>query len=126
MSGRSLQFGDIVTAKFPEQLPQGREQEGYRPAIIVGLPDVLGAPRFPLVVVVPLTTDRQQTWADQAASLYPRLPVGTAGLRSASIVLLDQIRALDVNQVTAFRGSLSSEYCQMILHKLQQIINNRL
>lgn len=38
---RSLQFGDIVTAKFPQQNPQGREQEGYRPAILVGFPSRL-------------------------------------------------------------------------------------
>ena len=33
MTTRPLQIGDIVTASFPEQKPQGREQEGYRPAI---------------------------------------------------------------------------------------------
>ena len=30
MTVRSLQFGDVVTAQFPEQSPQGREQEGYK------------------------------------------------------------------------------------------------
>jgi mRNA interferase MazF len=42
MTNRSLQFGDIVTVRFPTQNPQGREQEGYRPAIVVGFPNRLG------------------------------------------------------------------------------------
>ncbi len=36
MTARSLKIGDIVTVSFPQQNPQGREQEGYRPAIVVG------------------------------------------------------------------------------------------
>jgi hypothetical protein len=34
MTERVLQYGDVVTVAFPEQVPQAREQEGYRPAII--------------------------------------------------------------------------------------------
>jgi len=30
MTERILQIGDVVTAKFPSQLPSGREQEGLR------------------------------------------------------------------------------------------------
>ena len=41
MTTRPLKIGDVVTARFPEQNPQGREQEGYRPAIVVGLPSRL-------------------------------------------------------------------------------------
>ena len=41
MTSRPLRFGDVVTASFPEQTSQGREQEGYRPAIVVGFPNLL-------------------------------------------------------------------------------------
>ena len=43
MKTRSLQIGDVLTASFPEQTPQGREQEGYRPAIVVGFPNYFGS-----------------------------------------------------------------------------------
>jgi mRNA interferase MazF len=123
MTQRSLQFGDIVTAIFPEQMPQGREQQGYRPAIVVAIPDLLDIPRFPLVVVIPLTTDRGQKWAIASSNLYPRFSAGVAGLRSPSIALLDQVRALDVSRVTAYRGSLSFEEYQPILSGLQRMFN---
>jgi mRNA interferase MazF len=54
---RTFSIGDVVLAKFPEQDPQGREQQGLRPAVVVALPEQIGTPRFPLIVVVPLTTD---------------------------------------------------------------------
>ncbi len=93
MSADRLELGDVVTARFPAQDPQGREQEGYRPAVVVGLPELLDRPRFELVFVVPLTTDRPGSWSRSA--LYPRLGAGTGGLSKDSIVLLEQTRALD-------------------------------
>lgn len=44
-SGEHLEIGDVVSALFPLQ-PGGREQEGYRPAMVVGLPELAGTPRF--------------------------------------------------------------------------------
>lgn len=57
-----LAVRDIVIIKFPCQNPQGREQEGIRPGLIVGFPQKIGIPRFPLVFVAPLTTDRNQSY----------------------------------------------------------------
>ncbi|MCY7285669.1 MAG: type II toxin-antitoxin system PemK/MazF family toxin [Cyanobacteria bacterium CAN_BIN43] len=123
MTQRSLQLGDVVTANFPEQMPKGREQQGYRPAIVVAIPDLFDIPRFPLIVVIPLTTDRGQEWAIASSHLYPRFLAGVAGLRSPSIALLDQVRALDISRVTAYRGSLSSEEYQPILSGFQRMFN---
>ncbi|MBD0344169.1 MAG: type II toxin-antitoxin system PemK/MazF family toxin [Coleofasciculus sp. Co-bin14] len=123
MTTRSLQFGDIVTARFPQQDPQGREQEGYRPAIVVGLPNQLGVLRFPLIIVIPMTTDRGQAWTLASPDLYPRFVAGIAGLRSPSIALLDQVRALDVNRIVEYRGSLTPEQYAPILSGLQRIIS---
>jgi len=53
-----LQPGDVVIALFPEHVPAGHEQRGVRPAIVLGFPEKLGQPRFPVVLVAPLTTDR--------------------------------------------------------------------
>jgi mRNA interferase MazF len=119
----SLQFGDIVTARFPQQNPQGREQEGYRPAIVVGFPSRLGIPRFELIVLIPMTTDKGQEWANASPNLYPRFPAGVAGLRSPSIALLDQLRVLDVNRIVAYRGSLTPEQYEPILIGLGQMMS---
>lgn len=122
MTNRSLKIGDIVTARFPEQKPQGREQEGYRPAIIVGFPNLLGTLRFPVIIVVPMTTYRNQLWADNSPNLYPVFPTGIAGLKSPSIVLLDQIRVIDARRIVNYRGSLTTEQYQIIENRLKKIL----
>ena len=121
MTARSLKIGDIVTARFPEQKPQGREQEGYRPAIIVGFPNLLGTLRFSVIIVVPMTTYRNQLWADNSPNLYPVFSAGIAGLKSPSIVLLDQIRAIDARRIVNYRGSLTIEQYQIIEDRLKKM-----
>jgi mRNA interferase MazF len=120
----ALEFGDIISAKFPQRNPQGHEQEGYRPAIVVGLPTTLGVPRFEVVIVVPITTDRGQRWANVSPDLYPRLPAGIGGLRKPSIVLLDQVQILDVTRIYKYRGRLTPEQCEPILNCLHRIIGH--
>jgi mRNA interferase MazF len=105
----SLGIGDVVFALFPGHDPAGHEQEGYRPAVVVGLPERLGAPRFGVLLCVPMATDKGQAWAERAPGLYPRYPAGTGGLRSPSICLLDQTRSLGVERVSRYRGTLSDE-----------------
>jgi mRNA interferase MazF len=46
MIGRDLAPGDVVMVAFPRHNPRGHEQEGMRPAIVVGVPH--GPMRFPL------------------------------------------------------------------------------
>lgn len=103
-----------MTARFPAQDPQGHEQEGYRPAVVVGLPATLGRPRFDMVLVVPLTTDRKQSWAAASPNLYPRLQADVAGLPQASIVLLEQTRMLDTSRMARYVGQLSGEQYEPI------------
>ena len=122
MTEHILQIGDVVTAKFPSQNPSGREQEGYRPAIVVGIPSRLGKLRFPLVFVVPMTTDRGQEWADINPNLYVRFSAGVANLKSPSIALLDQVRAIDISRIVAYRGSLTPQQYEAIAGSLQKII----
>lgn len=121
MSSRLLAPGDVIAAFFPEHHPRGHEQEGRRPAIVAGLPSILGPARFPLVVVVPLTTDRGQDWANLTPKLYPRFPKGTAGLSSGSIVLLDQIRALEASRVKAYLGTLKPKEFTIMKEALKKI-----
>lgn len=107
MTTHILQIGDVVTAKFPSQNPSGREQEGYRPAIVVGIPSRLGKMRFPLVFVAPMSTDRGREWADINPNIYVRFSAGVANLKSPSIALLDRVRAIDISRIVAYRGSLT-------------------
>lgn len=122
MSNDGLVVGDIVTALFPVHDPAGHEQQGYRPAVVVGVPAVLGSPRFPVVVLAPLTTDRDQEWARTSPALYPRFPEGTADLRSPSLCLLDQMRALGLERLRAYRGALSAEEYEPIREGLKRIL----
>jgi len=122
MTDQVLQIGDLITAKFPSQVPIGREQEGYRPAIVVGLPSRLGQLRFPLVFVVPMTTDLGQDWASNSPDLYVRFSAGVAGLKSPSIALLDQVRAIDVTRISKYRGSLTPQEYMLIAASLRRMM----
>ncbi|MBI3961844.1 MAG: type II toxin-antitoxin system PemK/MazF family toxin [Deinococcus sp.] len=116
-----LEIGDVVTARFPEHDPQGHEQEGYRPAIVLGLPGRLGQPRFDLVLVVPLTTDHGQSWAAASPDLYPRLRAGMGGLPRDSILLLEQIRTLDTSRMSRYLGQLSKAHYEPIRRGLARM-----
>lgn len=103
-------------------MPPGREQYGVRPAIVLGLPDQIGSPRFPLVLLTPLTTDRGQSWALTSPRLYPRLPQGQGGLPSDSIVLLDQTRFLSAARISSRLGTLAPAQWTRIRDGLAEII----
>lgn len=123
-SGEHLEIGDVVSALFPLHQLGGREQEGYRPAMVVGLPELAGTPRFGVLIDAPMTTDRGQKWAKQSPELYPRYPAGTANLRSPSICLLDQSRSLDVVWVRGYRGTLSRDECAPIRNGLTKVLGS--
>lgn len=100
--------GDVVVVEFPSHAPGGREQEGTRPAVVVGLSP--GPLRFPLAMVVPLTT-AVGPWQAANPATYPRLKAGAGGLSKASTVLGDQLRAIDRLRLRAFVGTLTpAEY----------------
>ena len=109
-----LSRGDVVAARFPEHIPPGHEQLGRRPAVIVGLPEAAGTPRFPVVLLAPITSNYQQSWAARSPFLYPILGASVGGLPVDSIVLLDQTRALDVERVEQYLGSLpAADYARI-------------
>ena len=101
--------GAVFVADFPEHDPSGHEQEGPRPAVLVGLPTNAGRPRFPVLMLAPVTTFREQPWVTAAPELYPVLQAGAGGLRVPSIVLVDQTRALDASRVSRLLGHLTPE-----------------
>ena len=106
MKNNVIEPGDVILISFPVHNPKGHEQEGSRPAIVVGVPK--GAVRYPVVFVVPLTT-QSGTWAENNPGLYPRIPHGAAGLTQDSIALIDQLRAVDVRRVQFYLGCLEKD-----------------
>lgn len=118
---RVLNFGDVISVRLPTNSPQGHEQEGFRPAIVVGVPGNFTQPRFPLVFIVPMTSDHAQPWILAAPELYLRLPAGSGGLRSASVVLMDQLRSLDIDRIVNFKGSLSTDEADRLQRVIKQI-----
>ena len=119
----ALAAGDVISALFPVHVPGGREQQGYRPAVVVGIPERLGIPRFEVIIVVPMTTDRGQAWSERSPALYPRLAKGTANLRSPSICLLDQVRAIGAERVRGYRGTLDTDQFRPIYHGLRRMMS---
>ncbi len=118
MVSDALQPEDIVLTALPAHQPRGREQEGRRPAIAVGLP--AGELRYPVIVIAPVTT-RFGNWVQQNTVLYPTLSAGAGGLSQDSVVLLDQIRAIDVQRIVSYIGSLSREEYAPILAGLKHL-----
>lgn len=117
MKKRKVKHGDLLLVSLPQHIPPGHEQEGLRPAIVVGLPEKLGVPRYPTLLVVPLTTQRG-SWTAKSPELYPQIPSGTTGLARSSVVLLDHLRAIDLSRIRGFIGSLSGEVFNPIREKL--------
>ena len=71
-----------------------------------------------------MTTDRRQEWADINPNLYVRFSAGVAGLKSPSVALLDQVRAIDISRIVSYRGSLTSQEYVAIAKALQQIMES--
>lgn len=119
----SPQLGDVVTAAFPIRNPQGREQEGLQPAVVVALPDRLGPGRFPLLVLVPFTSYHKQSWVDAAPGRYPKFAPGTTGLRSPSVALLDQVVSVDVTRIRRRRGQLNADQYRAVRIGLERMFD---
>jgi mRNA interferase MazF len=113
----------VISALFPVHVPGGREQQGYRPAVVVGVPERLGIPRFEVLIVVPMTTDRGQQWLERSPTLYPRLDKGTANLRAPSICLLDQVRSIGAERVRGYRGTLDAGQYRPIHDGLREMMS---
>lgn len=112
--------GEIYLAEFPEHHPQGHEQQGIRPAMVLAVPK---RARFPVIWMVPITTDRQQSWVKSADHIYIRLPKGTGGLPADSILLLDQMRSLDAKRVKRFVGAAPENFFEDVRAKCLKLLD---
>lgn len=111
--------GDVILVSLPCHLPPGYEQEGMRPAVVLGIPP--GSVRFSLVIAAPLTT-ASGSWSRENPVLYPSLPAGRAGLPRQSTVLLDQLRGLDAKRVAGYLGSLDQRDLERIRAGVRRLL----
>lgn len=75
MSGlETIAIGDLVLVALPVHNPPRREQQGIRPAVVVGVPS--GEIRYPTIAIAPLTTTTG-SWSSNNPILYPLLEAGT-------------------------------------------------
>lgn len=111
--------GDVILVGFPAHFPPGREQEGLRPAVVVGVPEE--PVRFPVVLVAPLTTQRG-AWAQTNPTVYPFLPAGIGGLSKPSTILLDQLRSIDLSRVGGHIGRLVGEEYAVVTRGLRKLL----
>ncbi|MBC7341175.1 MAG: type II toxin-antitoxin system PemK/MazF family toxin [Clostridia bacterium] len=121
MAANRVAPGDILLIALPSQYPHGHEQEGTRPAVAVGIPQ--GPVRYPVVIVVPLTT-QSGPWAKKNPSLYQTLPPGTGGLPRVSTALVDQVRAVDIRRVRAYLGTLEEAAFKPIRDSLLRLFSD--
>lgn len=119
MSG--VRIGDVLKVQFPAARPPGHEQVGTRPAVVVGIPDRLGTPRFPALIVVPFTTSEGE-YRRRAPALYPAYGAGTGGLTVDSVALVDNLRALSVSRILARIGTLTPEEYAPLRSALQGML----
>lgn len=115
----NVQAGDVVLVSLPIHQPRGHEQEGVRPVIIVAVPH--GYLRYPVAIVVPVTS-QTGIWASQNSTLYLQIPQGTGGLPKKSVILIDQVRSIDVNRITSYIGTLEEQLLQNIRQSLVELL----
>jgi mRNA interferase MazF len=108
-----MKVGTIVIVALPSLRPPGHEQERTRPCVVIANPDDMGRTRFPVLYVAPMTTTFGN-WANLQSTLYPTLKNGMGGVNANSVVLLDQIRIIDVSRIRASTGVLSDTELQPI------------
>ncbi|MEW6081400.1 MAG: type II toxin-antitoxin system PemK/MazF family toxin [Bacillota bacterium] len=118
MPSEPVRLGDVLTVELPRHIPALREQEGVRPAVVVGPPK---GTRCPVIVIVPLTTEKGP-WTQTNPRLYPGLPQGEGGLVRPSISLIDQVRSIDVHRVLGYLGTLSSTEFERIQAGLRHLL----
>jgi len=112
---RALRIGDVTVVR------SGRGREGRRPAVVVGLPEAVGRPRFPVVLVAPMTT-AFGPWVEAGGPLYTVLEPGEGGLPRRSVVLLDRLRAVDGSRVEGLLGTLSEDRVEAVRQALVRML----
>jgi mRNA interferase MazF len=110
--------GDVVRVRLPRPSGQpGHEQFGERPAIIIQ--DEPRLATLPTVVIVPLTST---IGALRFAGSLEIRPDKQNGLTMRSVVLTQQIRAVDKSRIVTQIGRVSSDVLAAIDQLLREML----
>jgi mRNA interferase MazF len=103
--------GDIIKLQFNPQ--SGREQAGYRPAIVISTSDYNQISK--LIVVCPITS-RKKGWPFEVEL--------AAQMQINGVVLVDQVKSLDCGSKGAvFVESAPSEVVDEVLARLETLVS---
>lgn len=114
-----LKLGTIVAVALPARDPRGVEIEGLHPAVVLA---VISGARLDLAWIVPITTDRGYPWIAARPDLYIRLDAGIGGLPHDSVLLLDQLQAVDLSRLKRAFGAIPGPLLTRIRKNLAQIL----
>ena len=110
--GKYIRRGELYYAYLEPVI--GSEQGGERPVVI--LQNNRGNRYSPTVIVAPLTTKLVKR------TLPVHVKVTAAGLRSTSLVLLEQIRTIDKQRLRQYIGEVTVEE----MREIEQAVLNSL
>jgi mRNA-degrading endonuclease toxin of MazEF toxin-antitoxin module len=95
--------GDVVRVDIPRPAAMaGREQFGYRPAIVIQ--DTPSLAKASTAIVIPLTSNLA---AKKLPGSFTVEPTDSNGLQCQSVVLTSQIRAIDPRRIERTIGKIS-------------------
>ncbi len=109
-----MNVGDIHWIEFPQTT--GREQQGHRPAVI--LQDEQYGSGLPTVLVIPLSSS---TAALRFAGSVKIKATFDSGLRTDSVALVFQCRAIDRSRIRGGMGIVSNDELNAIMDELKKL-----
>jgi mRNA interferase MazF len=111
ISGAVPERGDIIKLQFNPQA--GREQAGYRPAMVISTSEYNQISK--LIVVCPITS-RKKGWPFEVEL--------TAQMQIVGVVLVDQVKSLDCESRGAvFVEKAPSEVVDEVLARLETLVS---
>lgn len=110
-----MKRGAIHWVGFPPA--NGHEQSGQRPAVV--LQDETAAGALPVILVVPLTMAEATLRFAGTVAIDPSTE---NGLRSRSVALVFQLRAVDRNRIREAIGTVSNDDLERIFTALDTLI----
>lgn len=114
---RAIRRGDVFYADLTPTI--GSEQGGVRPVVIVQ--NEAGNLHSPLVIAAPLTTSKSK----KRLPTHVRLDDSVAGLQPRSLVLLEQLRALDKQRLLEYAGTVGVDKMREIDQALRVSVGLR-
>ena len=107
--------GDVVWCDLNPVI--GTEQAGIRPVVVLQVDRANAA--SPRTIIAPFTTKIRQ----RLLPSHVLVPAGVGGLRQDSVVLCEQIRAIDKARIIGVLGHLDESYMKDLAQALRAILD---